>query len=138
MHYLALLERKPGGLDHARPLEKWELPSCFTVMRRRMETEPDGLGTREFIRTLRLLESCSISELAGAIEYALDIGIHDADSIQVIFRASTRITRRVVLARWPSSSQDNHGDRNQRFGLPDTAHGGRIMTKTETKSTPYW
>lgn len=84
VHYLALLEHKPGGLDHARPLEKWELPSCFSVMRRRMETGPDGLGTREYIRTLRLLESCSISELAGAIEYALDIGIHDADSIQVI------------------------------------------------------
>lgn len=86
VHYLALLEHKPGGLDHARPLEKWELPSCFTVMRRRMETEPDGLGTREYIRTLRLLESCSISELAGAVEYALDIGIHDADSIQVILQ----------------------------------------------------
>jgi len=84
VHYLALLERKPGGLDYARPLEKWDLPSCFTVMRRRMETEPDGLGTREYIRTLRLLESRSIPELARAVEYALDIGIHDADSIQVI------------------------------------------------------
>lgn len=84
VHYLALLERKPGGLDHARPLEKWELPNCFTVMRRRMETEPDGLGTREYIRTLRLLETYSVKELADAIEYALDIGIHDADSIQVI------------------------------------------------------
>jgi hypothetical protein len=49
-----------------------------------METEPDGLGTREYIRTLRLLESCSVTELAGAVEYALDIGIHDADSIRVI------------------------------------------------------
>jgi len=84
VHYLALLQRKPGGLDHARPLEEWDLPACFTVLRRRMETEPDGLGTREYIRTLRLLESCSIPELAASIEYALDIGIHDADSIRVI------------------------------------------------------
>jgi hypothetical protein len=86
VHYLALLERKPGGLDHARPLEKWELPTCYTVMRRRMETQPDGLGTREYIRTLRLLESHSVKELAEAIEYALDIGIHDADSIRVILQ----------------------------------------------------
>jgi len=84
VHYLALLQRKPGGFDHARPLEKWDLPTCFTTLRRRMETEPDGLGTREYIRTLRLLESCSVTELAGAVEYALDIGIHDADSIRVI------------------------------------------------------
>jgi len=84
VHYLALLERKPGGFDHARPLEKWDLPACFTTLRRRMETEPDGLGTREYIRTLRLLESSSVAELASAVEYALDIGIHDADSIRVI------------------------------------------------------
>jgi hypothetical protein len=84
VHYLALLQQKPGGFDHARPLEKWDLPACFTTLRRRMETEPDGLGTREYIRTLRLLESCSVTELAGAVEYALDIGIHDADSIRVI------------------------------------------------------
>jgi transposase len=84
VHYLALLEKKPGGFDHARPLEDWDLPECFQLLRRRMETAPDGLGTREFIRTLRLLESCSVGQLADAVDYALDIGIHDADSIRVI------------------------------------------------------
>jgi hypothetical protein len=29
LHYLELLERKPGALDHARPFEGWELPECF-------------------------------------------------------------------------------------------------------------
>lgn len=84
VHYLALLERKPGGFDHARPLEAWDLPKCFTTLRRRMESDPGGLGTREFIRTLRLLESCSLAELTAAVNYALDIGIHDANSIRVI------------------------------------------------------
>lgn len=84
VHYLALLDKKPGGFDHARPLEDWDLSECFQALRRRMETEPGGLGTREFIRTLRLLESCSASQLADAVDYALDIGIHDADSIRVI------------------------------------------------------
>lgn len=37
VHYLALLERKPGGFDHARPLEDWELPVCFGILRRRLE-----------------------------------------------------------------------------------------------------
>jgi hypothetical protein len=31
-----------------------------------------------------LLESCSLKQLSSAVEYALDIGIHDADSIRVI------------------------------------------------------
>ena len=84
VHYLALLERKPGGLDHARPLKDWNLPECFDILRRRQESEPSGLGTREFIRVLRLLEQCSVSELAGAVDYGLDIDITDADSIRVI------------------------------------------------------
>jgi len=84
VHYLALLERKPGGFDHAKPLENWDLPECFAILRRRVEANPDGLGTGEFIRVLRLLESYSITDLADAVEYALDIGIHDVDSIRVI------------------------------------------------------
>jgi transposase len=86
VHYLALLERKPGGLDHARPLEDWHLPECFDVLRRRLEREPTGLGTREYIRVLRLLEHASVPDLADAIEYALDIDITDADSIRVVLQ----------------------------------------------------
>jgi hypothetical protein len=80
-----LLERKPGGLDHARPLEDWDLPKCFDILRQRLErADTDGLGTREFIRVLRLLEHATVKQLAGAVEYALDIGVLDADSIRVI------------------------------------------------------
>lgn len=33
-HYLALLERKPGALDVARPLEHLDLPASFALLRR--------------------------------------------------------------------------------------------------------
>ena len=42
LHYLALLEKKPGALDHARPLAGWVLPECFGVLRRRLENERAG------------------------------------------------------------------------------------------------
>lgn len=84
IHYLALLERKPGGFDHARPLVDWKLPECFDVLRRRQERKPDGMGTREYIRVLRLLENATVAQLADAVEYALDLDITDADSIRVI------------------------------------------------------
>jgi len=84
IHYLALLERKPGGFDHTQPVKDWDLPVCFATLRRRMEQQPAGLGTREFIRTLRLLEHATLGQLTDAVEYALDIGIQDADSIRVI------------------------------------------------------
>jgi hypothetical protein len=84
IHYLALLERKPGAFDYARPLADWQLPDCFDVLRRRMERTPDGLGTREFIRVLLLLEKATLDELASAVDYALGQGVADADTIRVI------------------------------------------------------
>src|SRR5262249_4676341 len=47
VHYLALLERKPGALDFAAPLAGWELPVCFGVLRRRLEAEFGGAGSAE-------------------------------------------------------------------------------------------
>jgi transposase len=84
VHYLALLERKPGGFDFAKPLAGWELPVCFDVLRRRLEAAGDGHGTRAFIRVLRLLEAYPLGQLEDAVGYALDRGVIDPDSIRVI------------------------------------------------------
>jgi hypothetical protein len=85
-HYLALLERKPGALDVARPLEAWALPGCFGLLRRRLEAALGWAGTREFIKVLRLLEHASVGELAGAIEQALSIGATAPEAIELILR----------------------------------------------------
>jgi hypothetical protein len=45
LHYLALLETKPGAFDNARPLMGWALPACFALLRRRLEAERDGDST---------------------------------------------------------------------------------------------
>jgi transposase len=84
IHYLALLERKPGGFDYARPLENWQLPECFPLLRRRLEADDPRHGTRSFIRVLRLLEKFSLEQLTEAIEYALDIDIVDPDAVRTI------------------------------------------------------
>jgi hypothetical protein len=83
VHYLASLERKPGGLDFARPLADWQLPKCFDLLRRRLEANNDRQGTRQYIQVLRLLERYSLKQLKDAIEYALDIDVIDRDSIRV-------------------------------------------------------
>ena len=85
-HYLALLERKPGALDVARPLEDWALPGCFALLRRRLESGLGHLGTREFIKVLRLLERATVGELAGAVETALRIGATSSDAIALILQ----------------------------------------------------
>lgn len=74
LHYLALLERKPGAFDHARPLEGWKLPECLLLLRRRLEAAHGSAGTKEFIGVLRLLEKHSMKRLARAVEAALELG----------------------------------------------------------------
>jgi transposase len=83
-HYLALLERKPGALDAARPVEHWNLPECFGVLRRRLEGELASAGTREYIKVLRLLERATMPELTAAVTQALAIGATGADAIGLI------------------------------------------------------
>jgi hypothetical protein len=81
LHYLALLERKPGALDHARPLAGWTLAECFGILRRRLEAQREGEGTREYIRVLRLLEKHSMPDLRSAVEKALAVGAVTRDGI---------------------------------------------------------
>jgi transposase len=95
LHYLALLERKPGALDHARPLEGLCLPGCFAILRRRLEADLGSGGTREFIKVLRLMERASLRELTGAVEQALAIGATGSDAIACILH--TRAERPVGL-----------------------------------------
>ncbi len=84
VHYLAVLERKPGALDFAAPLQGWELPVCFGVLRRRLEAEFGGPGTRQYIKVLRLLEQADPAELTRAVERALELGVADADAVRLI------------------------------------------------------
>lgn len=84
IHYLALLERKPGGLDYAKPLENWGLPDCFDLLRRRLEADGGAHGRREFIKTLRLLETICLTALTSAIERALEIDVLAVDAIRLL------------------------------------------------------
>jgi len=71
LHYLELLERKPGALDHALPLRDWKLPESFALLRKRFEHEGHAKGTREFIRVLRLLEKHPLDKVSEAVNKAL-------------------------------------------------------------------
>ena len=113
VHYLAVLEGKPGALDHARPLEDWNLPESFTLLRRRMEGKEKfhGEGAREFIKTMRLLEKHSMGRLHRAVKKAVGMEIYTRDAVaQLLYsREDFRMTtfslagrehlRRVQVAR---------------------------------------
>lgn len=110
VHYLALLERKPGALDHALPLDRWELPECFGILRRRLEAKDEGEGTREYIRVLRLLEKHSLKALRQAVEKALKHGATTRDA--------------VALFLYPGEEQ-----RTQSFNLDGHPHLKRVIVQ---------
>jgi hypothetical protein len=82
LHYLELLERKPGALEHARPFEGWELPDCFDDLRRRLEAEYGSDGRRDFIQVLMLLGKYPVARLAKAVAKALDWGAIRPDAVK--------------------------------------------------------
>jgi hypothetical protein len=84
IHYLALLERKPGALDHAKPLVGWPLPDCFGRLRRRLEEADPAGGTRRYIGVLRLLETHALAAVTAAVERALALAIVDADAVRLL------------------------------------------------------
>ena len=88
VHYLPLLQRKPGGLDGAMPFTSWELPNCFQTLRRYLEVRDDNRGKREYIMILQLLRDFQVSEVKRAIEKALDYNCVSIESINMLLLSS--------------------------------------------------
>jgi hypothetical protein len=92
LHYLALLEQKARALDQAAPLVGWELPECFTRLRRLLEARLSKGGKREYVQVLRLLETFSLQEVERAILDALGLGTISFDAVKHLLLC--RIERR--------------------------------------------
>ena len=82
IHYLPLLERKPGALDQAAPLQGWDLPEEFGTLRRLLESRMGRRGKREFVQVLRLLETFSQQEVQAAVKDALRLGAISFDAVK--------------------------------------------------------
>ena len=102
LHYLALIEMKPGALDQAAALQGWELPQVFHHLRHLLEARMGNRGKREFIQVLRLLEAMPKDVVTFAVTEAIHIGAAGFDAVKLI--ALARIERRPArldLAAYP-------------------------------------
>ncbi len=82
LHYLALLERKINALDQAAPLAGWQLPECFSTLRRLLESRMGTAGKREYVQVLRLMEMFSPEQVETAIKQALKLGAIGFDAVK--------------------------------------------------------
>ncbi len=102
LHYLALLERKPGAFDQAAPLEGWALPPAFTTFRRLAEARMPKNGTREYIQVLRLLETFRLDQVKRGITEALRLRAISYDAVkQLTLCAVEQRPARLDLASYP-------------------------------------
>ncbi len=108
IHYLALLEKKPNSFDFGRPFERWGLPDGFAILRRRLEADGNSDGRREFIKVLRLLENHTVSELAAAIDRALEIGAMTVDVIQILLQDGSESPAKLFRLDGRPQLQDHH------------------------------
>ena len=82
IHYLPLLERKTAALDQAAPLQGWELPEAYQILRRLLEARMGRRGKREFVQVLRLLKHFSHQEVHHAVQDALRLGAISFDAVK--------------------------------------------------------
>jgi transposase len=102
LHYLALIEQKPGALDQARPLQDWALPEQFLKLRRLLEAKMSNRGKREFIQVLRLMETFDETLVADAVKDALKLGAPSFDAVkQLILCRIEKRPPRLDLAAYP-------------------------------------
>jgi hypothetical protein len=99
IHYLALLDRKPGVLDSAPAFRDWTLPACFAAFRAALE-ELHGAtpGTRRFVRVLQLLAEHPLARVRQAVEECMDEQIIDAEIVIQRTRSRAAIAARVPAA----------------------------------------
>ena len=92
LHYLSLLEKKPGALDQAAPLRGWKLDPAFDTLRRLLEARFGPRGKREYIQVLRLHEDFPARQVAAAVRDAVKRRLIGFDAVKHLLLA--RIERR--------------------------------------------
>jgi hypothetical protein len=86
LHYLALLEQRPGAFEHAKPIRRWResWPLCYKrLLHRLREQWPEGRGVREFVQILKLHQTHPAPLIEQAIEAALTYGCIHAEGVKL-------------------------------------------------------
>jgi len=85
LHYLFLLEQRPGAFEYAKPLKQWRAgwpPSYHRMLATLREKWPEGRGVQEFIRILMFHQHYDTPLVEQAIEQALSYGCAHLDGVQ--------------------------------------------------------
>lgn len=86
LHYLPLLQRRPGALHYAKPIRQWRQswPPVYEQLLAHLQAKwPEGRGVREFVHILRLHQEYEPQLLTQAIELALSHHCAHVDGVKL-------------------------------------------------------
>jgi len=89
LHYLPLLEQRPGAFEHAKPLRQWrtQWPPVYERLLATLQAQDDGRGgVREFVQVLKLHQEYPAREIEQAVTQALEYGRPHVDGVRLCLR----------------------------------------------------
>jgi transposase len=89
LHYLGLLEQRPGAFEYAIPMRRWRQswPTAYEQLLAALrQNKPDGNGVREFIAILKLHRSYAEETVNQAVQQAVEMGAAHLDGVQLCLR----------------------------------------------------
>lgn len=89
LHYLPLLEQRPGAFEHAVPVRRWRAswPQAYEQLLNELRRRwPEGRGVREFIAILKLHSEYPGEYVEQAVQAAVALGASHLDGVQLCLR----------------------------------------------------
>jgi hypothetical protein len=94
LHYLPLLEERPGAFEHARPIRQWREqwdPIYETLLEHLQARLNSQRAIREFIRILKLHRQYPSEEVTSAVKLALQCGCAHLDSVRLCLHQENEV-----------------------------------------------
>lgn len=88
LHYLRVLEHKPGGFDLARPIQHWRptWPPVYEQYLAALRQARPADATRQFVRILQLHAQFTADQIAATLEQALASQCWSAEGVELLLR----------------------------------------------------
>lgn len=86
LHYLSLLEERPGAFEYAKPLRRWrkDWPPIYEQLLARLRAkEPENHSVCEFVSILKLHHTYPAKLVEQAVAQALEFGCIHADGVRL-------------------------------------------------------
>ncbi len=129
MHYLELIQQRPGAFNSARVLNQWrtQWPVCLeSLLRRFCESQGQNTGIKDFITVLLLYKDYGADEVEAAVELAVENHISSSEGVKHLLLYSQPECVAEPLSQYSSFPPPDVSVYNQLHTQPDTRIAAQV------------